>query len=183
VDSLASQALVTGLFDEAKSYAAAAAFDYAGAAQYQSAADTMFIVAALAGGSAAALARSGGSGSSSSNTYQYNNGQSDSSNSAGSGRSNVGVQHFAEGGLITAPVKALMGEAGREAVIPLDDPNAQQTMKNAGLGGDTHIHLNVKGLVSPSTLSKVCKQISASVARGQATLNSSSTFKVTKRGG
>lgn len=37
-----------------------------------------------------------------------------------------------EGGIITGPTRALMGEAGREAVIPLDSPESDRI-----LGGDT----------------------------------------------
>ena len=128
-----------------------------------------------------------GGGSSSSNTYQYNNGQSNSSSTASSGRSNIGIQHFAHGGLITSPTLAMIGEGkSREAAIPLDNPEAMDTigkaMVGAGGGGSNHFHFHAP-VIGASDVAKLCGQINKRVARGQAHLNSSSTFKVTKRGG
>ena len=126
-----------------------------------------------------------GGGSSSSNTYQYNNGQSNSSSTASSGRSNIGIQHFADGGLITSPTLAMIGEGkSREAAIPLDNPEAMDTigkaMVGAGGGGSNHFHFHAP-VIGASDVAKLCGQINKRVARGQAHLNSSSTFKVTKR--
>jgi hypothetical protein len=47
---------------------------------------------------------------------------------------NYGRQAFAEGGVISRPTFSLMGEAGPEAVVPLNDPTrAAQVMQEAGL--------------------------------------------------
>ena len=106
---------------------------------------------------------------------------------AGSGRSDVGVQHFAEGGLVTSPTLAMIGEGkSREAAIPLDDPEAMDTIgkaiTSAGGGGSNHFRFHAP-VIGASDVAELCGQISKRVARGQAHLNSSSTFKVTKRGG
>lgn len=44
---------------------------------------------------------------------------------------------MAEGGILSRPTLMVAGERGREAVIPLDDPRAQNL-----LGGDVQVHLN-----------------------------------------
>jgi hypothetical protein len=51
---------------------------------------------------------------------------------------NIGlIPHLAEGGIITRPTLALMGEAGPEAVVPLNQ---------TGVGGTHfHSHIEVKG--------------------------------------
>jgi hypothetical protein len=97
----------------------------------------------------------------------------------------VGVQHFATGGLISKPTLALAGEAGPEAVLPLNDPKALrqigQAIAAASGGGGTHLHVNVEGLISPDNLGKVMEQMSNRVRKGQGTLHASNTFRVTKR--
>lgn len=185
--SIASQAVAQGIFDMAKAYEASAHYDYGASAQYTAAAETMFVVAALAGGGAAGLSHIGGGGSSGSggSHAQSWNSQSDTGQSNRSGGNSVTVQAFAEGGLITAPTLALMGEAGREAVIPLDNPRAQQQLKDAGVsggGGDTNIHLNVHGgLIAESTITQLCKHISKNVLNGKVQLHASNSLRVTKR--
>jgi phage-related minor tail protein len=47
---------------------------------------------------------------------------------------------FANGGIVTSPVLGLVGEAGPEAIIPLDRAGA--------LGGDTYV-INVSGAIDP----------------------------------
>ena len=97
----------------------------------------------------------------------------------------VSIQHFAEGGLISAPTLAVMGEQNkREAVIPLDDPDAKRTIGEAlgENGGGTHIHVEIKGgVIAADTISKVCQQINKRVNRGQAHLLSSNSLRVTRR--
>jgi hypothetical protein len=52
----------------------------------------------------------------------------------------------------------------------------------SGGGGSGHtFNVNVKGLVSPDNLSRVMKQISSKVAKGQGSIVSSNTFRITKR--
>jgi phage-related minor tail protein len=51
---------------------------------------------------------------------------------------------MADGGLVTSPTMALLGEDGPEALVPLTRPRrAQQVMDQAGIGGDKHYHLTV----------------------------------------
>lgn len=188
--SIASQAAVTGLFDLGKAYAAAAAFDYAGAAQYEQAAGTMFAVAALAAGASMAIPGGGGTSSSGSNPSQLQNNSSNTSGSGSRGAVTVtGVQGHATGALIMHPVLSTFAENGPEAAIPLNDPRAMEHIGNAlagalarqgGGGGTTH-HWHIEGMISPDNLNKVIGQINKRVARGQSTLVSSNTFRVTKR--
>jgi hypothetical protein len=175
--SIASQAIVKALFYTAEGFAALAGFEEQSASEYFSAAGIMGAVGAAAG--LAAHAMNGGGGGTT-NTQQGNTSQSNTGSQAGRSSSGVSIQHFAEGGLITAPTLALMGEAGREAVIPLDNPRAKQQMGDAGMGG-THFHINVEGLISPDNLTKVVKKISDRVNRGQLHLQASNTFRITKR--
>ena len=48
------------------------------------------------------------------------------------------IPYLAEGGIVTAPTLAMIGEKGPEAVIPL-------TGRNAGVGGTNYITINVQG--------------------------------------
>jgi hypothetical protein len=182
--SIASQALITGLFDVGKAYEASARYDYAGAAQYTTAAEQMFVVAALAGGTAAGMSRAGGGGSGSSNQQQHTSDSNTGQSNRSGGGSVVGVQGFAKGALITAPTLAIIGEDRQnptEAVLPLDDEQAMGKIKEGlgGGGGDIHVHVN--GLISPDNLSKVMKQMSKAVHNGQAQLTSSNSLRLTKR--
>jgi hypothetical protein len=149
-----------------------------------------FALEALAG----ALGALGGginassSGNSGGNRFQYGSSVSNTGSQAGSGRSNS-VQGFADGGLVTSPTLAMIGEGGgREAALPLDNRAVMATVGRAiaeaggGGGGGLHLHLPHGMVIGDSELSKLAKKMSSAVARGKATLNSSSTFKVTKRG-
>lgn len=60
----------------------------------------------------------------------------------GSTGTNMGLNMFADGGLITSPTLAMMGEDGAEAVVPLSASKSkerQQVMNEAGLGGSITI--------------------------------------------
>lgn len=48
---------------------------------------------------------------------------------------------FAKGGIATQATAGVFGEKGREALIPLDDPQAKSML--AGVGGETHYHFHV----------------------------------------
>jgi len=91
------------------------------------------------------------------------------------------VQAFAEGGLISGPTLALMGEAGREAVLPLDNPTATKQMREAGIGGDTHHHWHIDGVISADNLQKVVGKINKMVHKGQVNLTASNSLRLTKR--
>lgn len=55
-----------------------------------------------------------------------------------------GQQKYAEGGIVTGPTNALIGEAGPEAVIPLTKPaRAAQIMADAGLSSMMSPNINV----------------------------------------
>jgi len=90
-----------------------------------------------------------------------------------------------DGGLISAPTLALIGEESgkREAVLPLDDPQAMRTIGQAigQEGGGTTVHVHVEGMISPDNLNKVIGQINKMVNRGQATLHATSSLRVNKR--
>jgi hypothetical protein len=182
--SLAAQAIVKALFYTAEGVASEFTNPPA-AANYFSAAAIMGAVGAAAGLAGHALAgASGGSGGNSSSLSQRNNTVSNTSATGPSSSPLVSVQHFAEGGLISAPTLAMMGEGSkREAVIPLEDPQATSAIRDA-IGGDggTHIHVEIKGgVIAADTISKVCEQINKRVNRGQAHLLSSNTLRITKR--
>jgi hypothetical protein len=98
----------------------------------------------------------------------------------------INAQHFAGGGLISAPTLAVIGDSirgsgQREAAIPLDDPQAVEAIVAAlgGGGGDTHVH--VKGLISSDNLTKVMKKMNRSVSKGQARLTANTSYKVTRK--
>jgi hypothetical protein len=130
-------------------------------------------------GSSGGNPNGGGNGG---NNFAYGSSVSNTGSQAGSGRTNVSVQAFADGGLVTKPTLALIGEDGPEAVVPLSGRGGSGGDSDGVVQHHTHFNINVKGMISPDNLSKVCTQISKRVSRGQATLNSSSSFKTTKRG-
>jgi hypothetical protein len=177
--SIASQALVKALFYTAEGIAALAGFMYGPAAQYFAAAGEMGAVAALAGVAAHEMS---GKDSSSSNHEQAHTSVSDTGTSNRSGGGNAyGVQAFAEGGLITAPTIALAGEAGREAVLPLDNPSVMQQLRDGIGGGDTHHHWQIDGLVSPDNIVKLFKTVNRMVSKGQIHVLASNSLRITKR--
>jgi len=183
--SVASQAIIKALFYTGEGFAAMAGFEEQSASQYFTAAGIMGAVGAAAGLAAHAIAgASGGGGSSSGSTAQLHTSQSNTTSQAGSGSLVSGVQHFATGGLITAPTLAMMGESFRkEAVLPLEDPQAMQEVGKAiGGAGGSQIHVHVEGMISPDNLTKVVDQINRRVNRGQLHLKATDTLRVTKRG-
>jgi hypothetical protein len=57
----------------------------------------------------------------------------------------------------------------------------QLNPENVGGGDVSHIHVNVKGMVSPDNLNKVIKKINRAVANRQSTLNASNSLRLTRR--
>lgn len=56
----------------------------------------------------------------------------------------AGAKAYAEGGIVTSPTVGLVGEAGPEAIIPLNNPaRAQQLMAESGLDRMTTSNVNV----------------------------------------
>ena len=192
--SIASQAAVKAIFYTGEGLAALASMDGAAATNYFAAAGEMAAVAGAAGiaGRALSSASGGGSGSNGNSPASGQQEFGSGSNTGGGVRGTVsitGVQKFADGGLISGPTLSLVGEAGREAVLPLDHPDSMEAIgaavakhvTAAGGAGGGGIHVHVAGMISPDNLSKVVDQINKKVARGQLTLNSSNTLRVTKR--
>lgn len=116
-------------------------------------------------------------------------GLSGSSNTSGAGqRGGTSVRGFADGGLIMQPTRALIGENGTEAVLPLTDPEAMARIgesigavvsRTGGGGGITvHVHGHVIGA---NDVAHLTAQISKRVRRGQAALTASNSLRVTKR--
>jgi hypothetical protein len=180
---IASQAAVKAIFYTAEGTAALFTPGLqATAAGYFTAAGEMASIAAVAGVAGHELAGAGG-GSGSHNNAQSENSISNTGQSNRSGGSVVGVQAFAEGGLVTGPTLALIGEARKqEAVLPLEDP---QTMARIGQaigeqGGTTH-HWHIDGLISSDNLAKVVKNINKMVNKGQVNLTASNSLRLTKR--
>lgn len=181
--SIAAQAAVKALFYAAEGTAAAFT-DPPASAAYFTASGEMAAVALVAGAAGHLLAGVGSSGST--NTQQSSNSGSNTTGQAGrSGGNTVGVQHFADGGYITGPTLAMIGEQNRkEAVLPLEDPRAMREVGKAvgaaGGGGGLHVHFHAP-VVGASDVSKLTAQISKRVNRGQANLQSSNTLRITKR--
>lgn len=186
--SLSSQAIVKGLFYAAEGTAALFTNPPAAAAFFE-AAGLMEVVGAIAGVSAHALSGGGGGGGGGSpSTFSQNGG---GSNTSGSGqRGTVAVRGFADGGLVTGPTLALIGEkrGSTEAVLPLDNQDAMERIGAsvakhvAAAGGGGGVTVNVAGhVIGANDVAHLVGQINKRVSRGQATLLSSNSLRVTKR--
>lgn len=72
---------------------------------------------------------------------------------------------LAQGGIVTGPTLALVGEAGPEAVVPLSGPYMPDFLRDQG-GGDTYIQIQVQaGLVSSPD--QVGQQIIEAIRRAE----------------
>jgi hypothetical protein len=178
--SIAAQAAVKALFYTAEGFAALASLNAPSAANFFTAAGEMSAVAVTAGAAGRLL---NGVGGSSSNTQQLHTNESNTGSSAGSTASVSGVQQFAEGGLISAPTLAVLGEESkREAVLPLTDDRAMSQIAAAiGQHGGGGMHVNIEGLISSDNLAKVMTQMNKLTMRNQARLVASDSLRVTKR--
>jgi len=61
---------------------------------------------------------------------------------------------LAKGGITTGPTNALIGEAGREAVIPLEGPRARRMLRGSGMGG-TVVNLTFNGVLDAREAARV----------------------------
>jgi hypothetical protein len=105
-----------------------------------------FALAGAAGAVGGAISGSGGGGGSSShNPAGLSAGQTGSS--GGGSNQTVSVTHLAEGGLVTGPTRAIIGEQGAEAVIPLTDSR----FANALLSSST-LRMASPGLSDPAAI-------------------------------
>lgn len=77
----------------------------------------------------------------------------------GFGAGGGNVPQLAEGGLVTRPTLALLGEAGPEAVVPLD--------RTAGAGGSTTISITIDKaeLTSPENIDQFAEALTARIGR------------------
>jgi hypothetical protein len=167
---------------------ARAGADFAAAAEFAA-------IAGVAGGAARAL----GGGSKSSAGSSGSAPQIDTSQTAThpgtSGQQQPSavkvVPHFAGGALISTPTLAMIGDShsggsAREAVLPLDDSHAMDSIAgeiagrmHASAGG---VNIYVEGLISADHLNKVVKKISRGVNRGTVRLQSNRSLRVLTRG-
>ena len=63
---------------------------------------------------------------------------------------------LAAGGIVTDPTVALMGEAGREAVIPLEGPRAKRMLRGSGMGG-TVVNLTLNGVLDAKDAARMLR--------------------------
>lgn len=146
---------------------------------------------ALAGGismAAGAVAGSGATPGSAANPVNTTSSAGASSGGAMQPRALGGtnVQSFANAGLITRPTMALLGDRPNskgEVAFDLGDERAKQHIREAMGGGGDGITINFPrgAMVSPDNLGKVVKQINRRVKKGQSSLTSSNTHRVTRR--
>lgn len=61
---------------------------------------------------------------------------------------------LAKGGITTGPTNALIGEAGREAVIPLEGTRARRMLRGTGMGG-TVVNLTFNGVLDAREAARV----------------------------
>lgn len=182
---IASQAAVKAIFYTAEGFAALAGFNAGSASGFFTAAAEMAAVAVAAGVAGRALSGAA-SGGQSTNTQQGSTSNSNTTSQGGSGTSASGVQHFAEGGLVTKPTLAMIGEdSHKEAVLPLEDPRAMaeigKSIGAAGGGGGIHIHLPHGSIISADVMQKFVGKMNKMVNRGQVHVQASDSFRVTKR--
>jgi hypothetical protein len=177
--SIAAQAAVKAIFYTAEGIASIWTNPPASGAYFTAAAE-MALVAGAAGVAGHELAGAGGS-SGSGNTAQSATTNSNTGQSNRSGGGQVSGVMMASGGLVTAATLAVIGEAGPEAVIPLDDPRAKSAMGESGVGGDVHHHWNINGMISADNMVKVAGKLSKMVSRGQVQLTASNSLRLTKR--
>jgi len=71
---------------------------------------------------------------------------------------NSDVAHgFASGGIVTAPMQGLVGEAGPEAIIPLSSPQAKQMLAGAGARGGASINLVFNGVMNAKDAARMLR--------------------------
>ena len=160
---------------------------WASAAEWEAAAIAAGIAGAVISGAAG-----GGSGAGGGYSGTGTTGNVTSGSGAAPGPAST-VTKLSAGGMVSAQTLAIIGDSpmggnANEAVLPLDHPETMAKIA-AALGphlagggvGDTHFHVNVKGMISDDNLGKVMTKISKKVNKGTGSLLSSNTHRVTKR--
>jgi hypothetical protein len=196
IEQMGERALVQGMYDLGMGFASLAAMDPDTAALYfqASAIELSIGAAATAGGAAIA---GGGSSSRGASGGSYSGTGTTGVTTSGSGSAPGPTQtttKFAEGGLISAPTLAMIGDApgggaANEAVLPLDSPEAMAKIANAissrmsggALGGSHTFNATFFGKLKHADLASLTKQISQAVNKGTISLRSTQTGRVIKR--
>lgn len=79
---------------------------------------------------------------------------------------------LAEGGIVTGPTLAMIGEAGPEAVIPLSGSNA-----GMGMGSTFNITINAGGMTDRTDKRQFARQISNEIQKELARTLGGSTMR------
>ena len=161
---------------------------WASAAEWEAAA----IAAGIAGAEISGAAGGGGGNAGGGYSGTGTTGNVTSGSGAAPGPASTTTRLY-DGGMVSRQTMAMIGDSpmggdANEAVLPLDSPEAMAKIAAAlgphlagGGGGDTHFHVNVKGMISDDNLGKVMTKISKKVNKGTGSLLSSNTHRVTKR--
>lgn len=83
------------------------------------------------------------------------------------GAFNNTIHAFADGGIVTGPTFALVGEAGPEAIIPLSAFAGGNSLAGSGFGGGGGITINVTGnnISSQMDVRNIAQQVGAEIVR------------------
>lgn len=188
ISEIAKQAEVKGADALAAAFNDFGHYDFAAGAHHMAAAGAWF---ALAGGVSAAAGAVAGSSATPGTAANPTNvtGTQRSSGTTSAPRAigaTSSLQSFANGGLITQPVMAMLGDrpsSKGEVAFDLDDKRSimaiREAMGGGSGGGDIHVH--VAGLIDGQNLGKVIGKISKRVRAGHSFLHSSNSGRVTKR--
>lgn len=97
------------------------------------------------------------------------------------------VHKFGGGALLTRQTMAVLGDAkgggdAREAVLPLDNPDAIAQIVAALGGGRSNGHtFIIEGVISPDNLTKTVRQIDRGINRGKLRLTASNSLRLTRK--
>jgi len=70
-----------------------------------------------------------------------------------------GLPYGATGGIVTKPTMALIGEAGPEAVVPLNKTPGSSPLPSGGMGGGAPITINVAGVLDDQMAYKIAAEV------------------------
>jgi hypothetical protein len=177
---LASMAKQWGTYYQALAIGEAASGDYGQAAESEAGAVALFALAGVLGGLGSALT-GGGGGTKQGATFAQGGSVTAPGQSATGTTQNV--VKLAAGGLITGPTLALLGEqpgGSREAVIPLNNPEAMRSIMEAIGGGNMTIHNEVS--LGGRNMKTVMRTMTKAVRNRTSQLSSNTSSRVIKRG-
>lgn len=175
---IAAQSAVLAIFELAAAFAALARLDFRGAALHFKAAAIYGVVAAAAGASAKLIAPPGQAATITGPTGAPGGvvtGPPQPNNPL------TVVRRFGEGGLVTRPTLALLGEKGEdEIVLPIPKPRAG-SQEFEGQGATQPVTIIIEGLISPDNLLTVMEQMSRLVEGNDAQLSASQARSIVRR--